>query len=508
MLRRAKTTRAAGGERKPRAKQQREAEQLQSNEDLAFFGGGLAADSTAEHFTSLEPFGSTADGTQSWRGPSTRHRDTSSMLPPTLSRPRAMSADYADTPRTRLRQTTAQLHGTSAELHLTAQKVMRLERARNVSSGTDGTPGDATPGERVVESTIDPSDLSATWEDRQDGRSDWRECPVSLGQSGKWLEGQTGKVLRAVWKSSIAVAVKEGDWDEMTDEMHLFLDLTHPHVVACYGILTETREKTDHEGRVLPYPSKSIVTERCKVPLEAFLKDHNAWDQDLFGNALDAGMVDMRKYTILHHVALGLQKLHDLKVLHRDIKSGNILLDGAPGTCNSCDHSGLWKICDFGEAKVLKTPSLNFSSPQRFPKGWSHELVKDGRFCRITSPILKQKGARYCKWGPIDEHLYAFECCMFNGDLSFRTRSISSPTCVCVRVCMRTNGRLLVASWRKTDPNGRARCTTDHSTLRSDHSQGGHQSSALTLASSLAERRSLEPMFAWRVCIPVLRGRE
>lgn len=391
--------------------------QAEADHSDPFFGEGLAADDASDEST-LQLFGTRSY--ESWKGPSTRSRG----LPATLSRPRAMSAGFADSPRTRLRHTTEQLRDTSAALQLTEQKVQRLERARSVSSGGDATPGEATPGERVVESTIDPRDLSATWEDRQDGRLDWRECPVSLGQSGKWLEGQTGKVLRAVWKSSIAVAVKEGNWDDMTDEMHLFLDLTHPHVVACYGILTELRETTNHEGKTIEKPVKSIVTERCKVPLEAFLKDHDAWDQDLFGNALDPGMVDMRKYlprtvsvysslsvfvsvlctndvwsryTILHHVSLGLQKLHDLNVLHRDIKSGNILLDGAPGTCNSCEHSGLWKICDFGEAKVLKNPSLNFGEPQRFPKGWSHELVKAGRFCEITSPFLEAKGAKYCK---------------------------------------------------------------------------------------------------------------
>eukprot|EP01043_Picozoa_sp_COSAG02_P071933 COSAG02_NODE_13349_length_1406_cov_0.966335_1_plen_314_part_10 len=67
-------------------------------------------------------------------------------------------------------------------------------------------------------------------------------------------------------------------------------------------------------------------------------------------------MLDMMKYTIIQHIALGLQKLHDMNVLHRDIKANNILLDGAPGTCPHCDHSGNWKICDFGEASVLRTP--------------------------------------------------------------------------------------------------------------------------------------------------------
>ena len=82
--------------------------------------------------------------------------------------------------------------------------------------------------------------------------------------------------------------------------------------------------------------------------LEAFLQDHDQWKDKT------ADELDMTKYTIMLHVSLGLQKLHDMNVLHRDIKSNNILLDGAPGTCPTCDHSGNWKICDFGEAKVLE----------------------------------------------------------------------------------------------------------------------------------------------------------
>ena len=55
----------------------------------------------------------------------------------------------------------------------------------------------------------------------------------------------------------------------------------------------------------------------------------------------------MRKYKILEHVSQGLEKLHDMCVLHRDLKTLNILLDGEPGECEQCQHSGNWKICDF-----------------------------------------------------------------------------------------------------------------------------------------------------------------
>jgi hypothetical protein len=49
------------------------------------------------------------------------------------------------------------------------------------------------------------------------------------------------------------VAVKENindnsSWDDsLTNEMQLFLDLHHPHVVACYGILKEARTTSTDE---------------------------------------------------------------------------------------------------------------------------------------------------------------------------------------------------------------------------------------------------------------------
>ena len=167
------------------------------------------------------------------------------------------------------------------------------------------------------------------------------------------------------------------------DEVALFLELHHPHVVACYGILKET-----HGGK----PMTSIVTERCSTSLEQFLEDHDAWDAKNFNT------IDMMKYTIIQHVALGLQKLHDMNVLHRDIKANNILLDGTTGVCPTCEHSGKWKICDFGEAKVLKTPTLTFANQKPWPKGWSRSLIKANRFQPITSPLLRKHGARWYCW--------------------------------------------------------------------------------------------------------------
>jgi serine/threonine protein kinase len=271
--------------------------------------------------------------------------------------------------------------------------------------------------QRMVDSHVHPDDLAPRDIDLRAGFSDWRDCPISgahLNEGGQSAQGAAGQVLRALWKSSIPVAIKENvndnsSWDdELTTEMQLFLDLHHPHVVACYGILKE--EQKDADGsvartrtaaatggtpgitRAAPAVKNSIVTEACRTSLEHYLKSHSNWED------LGPDLVDRRKYTVLLHVSLGLQKLHDMGVLHRDIKAGNILLDGAAGVCSKCERQGTWKICDFGEAKVLQSPEIHFMPAEPLPAGSAKGLVAAGRFQKITSPQLLGCGARWYCW--------------------------------------------------------------------------------------------------------------
>ena len=264
---------------------------------------------------------------------------------------------------------------------------------------------------RVVDSVIHADDLSSTPVDQAAGFTDWRDCPVSgshLRAGGHSSKGAQGEVMRAIWKKTIPVAIKENINDdstftkELTKEMQLFLDLHHPHVVPCYGILKEARGEVDEQTGEMQVTKSvggsvqvknSIVTEHCRTSLDHYLKTHANWD------GLPPALIDRRKYTILLHACLGLQKLHDMGVLHRDIKAGNLLLDGAPGICPTCDRQGTWKICDFGEAKVLKAPNLTFAAPEPVPAGVTASLVKSNRFQKITSPSLREStGARYYCW--------------------------------------------------------------------------------------------------------------
>eukprot|EP01043_Picozoa_sp_COSAG02_P010794 COSAG02_NODE_387_length_23294_cov_52.630610_16_plen_280_part_00 len=148
---------------------------------------------------------------------------------------------------------------------------------------------------RVIEATIQATDLT-------------ERGPLS------------GEVSKAVWKRMIPVAIKEdksGEWaGDLTAEMQLFLDLHHPHIVACYGILREIGS----DGHTLT----SIVTERCSsTSLDHFLQGNENWI--CFKGAGRLNQINLQKATILLHVSQGLEKLHDMNVLHCNIKCGNCI---------------------------------------------------------------------------------------------------------------------------------------------------------------------------------------
>ena len=180
-----------------------------------------------------------------------------------------------------------------------------------------------------------------------------RRCNIPQGQGGtpvaiKVLKlspvGPTSSLPRSLSSSSNSSSVASRQV-LLNDEMKLFRDLTHSNVVTCYGILSE------HVGPKGGSTVKnSIVTELCSTPLNMFIEDDKFWRCKPVeaGGAtewLTQWDIDAQKCKVMHDVIKGLDYLHDNNVLHRDIKTSNILLDGTKQN---------WKLCDFGEARKLR----------------------------------------------------------------------------------------------------------------------------------------------------------
>eukprot|EP01052_Picozoa_sp_SAG31_P082926 SAG31_NODE_43025_length_269_cov_0.594118_1_plen_68_part_01 len=64
------------------------------------------------------------------------------------------------------------------------------------------------------------------------------------------------------------------------------------------------------------------------MPLNAFIEDEKFWQKDTTGRRwLTQWDIDEVKCKILYDVIKGLDHMHDNRVMHRDIKASNILLD-------------------------------------------------------------------------------------------------------------------------------------------------------------------------------------
>ncbi|EFC50099.1 predicted protein, partial [Naegleria gruberi] len=146
--------------------------------------------------------------------------------------------------------------------------------------------------------------------------------------------GGFGQVYKARWKQ-VSVAIKSVDYNEDDEieqeedtferEVLLLNSLKHPNVIQFFGV---------------------CITDRRKLMVMEYLG----------GGSLDKLISELRlkrkmiklidKIRILFGVSNGLSYLHNLKpkmIIHRDLKSANILLD----------ENMQPKVCDFGLSKLI-----------------------------------------------------------------------------------------------------------------------------------------------------------
>lgn len=161
-------------------------------------------------------------------------------------------------------------------------------------------------------------------------------------------EGCFATVYAGKWKSQrLPVAIKQlsriEEYDVFKNEVNIMANLGHPNIVMLYGIC--------------------ITVSYFAIVME-LMRDISL--QNLLCSPMGAQLSPRQRVKISLNIACGLDYLHDRGMIHRDLKSDNILID----------KQGNLKIADFGLAFWENSPiildeyytagALAFRAPETF----------------------------------------------------------------------------------------------------------------------------------------------
>ncbi len=168
---------------------------------------------------------------------------------------------------------------------------------------------------------------------------------IEYGQ--KLGEGGFGIVYKAIW-NYVDVAVKklmmelsESVMQEFEKEVEVHSKLRNPYIVQIFGI-------TETYGMVMEYMSRGSLHN----VLEKNRREEFSWTQ---------------RNKIAMDMLIGLSYLHQKQIIHRDLKSLNVLLD---------DHYRA-KLADFGLAKVRSEISSHHSAQSGGAKGTTQWMAPE-----------------------------------------------------------------------------------------------------------------------------------
>ena len=146
--------------------------------------------------------------------------------------------------------------------------------------------------------------------------------PLGKGTYAKVYEAvelKTGK--RVAIKKFVRATCEQGRAKNCLRELQIMTKMDHPHIVNAKEVICPTEEGDSSICMVMEY-----------FPLDLF-------------NLLNSSVIlePIRVKTLLYQILLAIYYIHSAKVIHRDLKPGNILLTAKYNV----------KICDFGLSRSL-----------------------------------------------------------------------------------------------------------------------------------------------------------
>jgi len=175
--------------------------------------------------------------------------------------------------------------------------------------------------------------------------------------------GFFGEVFRGVWNGT-DVAIKlflEQDltaenMEDFCNEISILSRVRHPNVVLFLGACTKP-------------PRLSMITEYMELGSLYYLIHMSGQKKKLSWH---------RRLRMLRDICRGLMCIHRMKIVHRDLKSANCLVD---------KHWTV-KICDFGLSRIMTDENMKDTSSAGTPEWMAPELIRNRPFtekCDIFS---------------------------------------------------------------------------------------------------------------------------
>lgn len=193
--------------------------------------------------------------------------------------------------------------------------------------------------------------------------------------------GMVRRARHAFFKDVALKVINTGITQHARDEIANMINVRHPNIVEFYGILLNSEN----------IPIGYVMN---------FMADGSIHDV-VHG---EKSYQTKQAYTWIENTAAGLAYLHKKKIIHRDVKPMNILLD---------NNKKVARICDFGisgdVSKMTATPigSRIYMSPEaeNDPRGlsystdvWSLGVTVWEIHCRRQPPLPNPDGSFHLEW--------------------------------------------------------------------------------------------------------------